>query len=428
MIYGQSLMPHGRSWYEDNIGARPIYPKLNEILTCSIAIVGGGYTGLSAAYHLAKAGQDVVLLETGRLGEGASGYNGGQLGTGLRHWVNDLEKYYGFERTKALFSLSEEAKADILGWHQCTEGGIDYCRGQLSLTHRKRLNRAYEAHIAHMLRYDYHDLHFMDKVETQMRLGSSFYHGGVYDAGTGHIQPLKLVVALGRAAAAAGAALYEQSSVKAIKREKGAFMLETSKGAVRAERVLLATNAYVLGRAYGADRYIMPIHSYIGATEPLLTSATLLPGGESVDDSRFVVRYFRKSFDKRLLFGGAESYNGKIPRDLGKRLYEQILEIYPQLRGVTLSHQWGGVVAITRERMPYIREIEPGMTYCGGYSGHGVMLANFVGKLYSEWVLGKRERFEQFRQLKISPLPGGSRFRQSLLFLALHWFAFLDHL
>lgn len=425
MVQKNKISP-GVSWYEDSLGERPSFPFFVEKADCDVAIIGGGFTGLSAAYHLAKAGVSVVLIDGARFGDGASGRNGGQMGTGQRQWVEKLEKQYGFERAKALFDLAEDAKTDLMQFNADPAVDIDFMPGQMSLVHKKREVAAYQAHIETMQRYGYNHLQFMDKQETADRLGSNFYHAGIRDTGTGHVNPLKLVVALAKAASRAGAKLYEGTAATALRRHNGKCIVTTEDGYITADRVLLATNAYDLGLQHLVERHIVAIRSYIGATSPLPLDSTVLSGNEAVDDSRFVVRYFRKSADNRLLFGGAESYDDQVPSDLESRIRRQIAEIYPKLQAMELTHCWGGTVAITVERMPYVHDVMPGVTYCGGYSGHGVMMAPFLGKLYAETVLGKTERLERFKDLDISRFPGGTALRKPLLFLAMNWFALLD--
>ena len=176
--------------------------------------------------------------------------------------------------------------------------------------------------------------------------------------------------------------------------------------------------------------HVMPISSFIGATVPLEGEAdrTVLPGRQSVDDSRFVVRYFRRLADGRLLFGGREAYGGETPRDIAAGVRRQMTEVYPALKDIEITHAWGGSVGITLPRQPFVREVMPGVTAIGGYSGHGVMLSNFTGKMWAEAVAGNRDRLALFRELNIPSFPGGRRFRRPMLTLALTWYAMLDRL
>lgn len=425
MVEKSGISP-GVSWYEESVANRPFYPALTEKKQCDVAIIGGGFTGLSAAYHLAKAGLSVVLVDAARFGDGASGRNGGQMGTGQRQWVEKLEKKLGFERTKALFDLAEEAKADILSLHENGVIDFDYMQGQLSLVHKKREISAYRRHVDIMQRYGYNELSFMEKSETEERLGSNFYYAGIRDNGTGHIHPLKFVIGLAALATKAGAQLFENSRATNLRADNGKCVITTGNASIISERVLLATNGYNLGLQRFVESHIVPIRSYIGATTPLPIESEILPGGEAVDDSRFVVRYFRKSSDNRLLFGGVESYGNAVAPHLPDRIRAQMVEIFPKLANIGLTHCWGGTVGITVERMPYVRAIMPGVTYCGGYSGHGVMLAPFLGKLYAESVLKKGDRLSLFKELKISSFPGGTALRAPLLWLAMRFFALMD--
>ncbi|HMQ57256.1 MAG TPA: FAD-binding oxidoreductase, partial [Rhizobiaceae bacterium] len=159
---------------------------------------------------------------------------------------------------------------------------------------------------------------------------------------------------------------------------------------------------------------------------PLPADSPVLPGGESVDDSRFVVRYFRRNAEGRLLFGGREAYTADNPGDITRHIRRQIAEIYPALKDVEITHAWGGSVGITMPREPFVREVQPRVTSIGGFSGHGVMLSNFTGRLYAERLLGGSDRLKAVRELKVPPFPGGRRFRKPLLTLALTWFAMRD--
>lgn len=428
MLYQSPISP-GFSWYEDTAGPRPEYPALDGDRQADVVIIGGGFTGLSAATHLAKAGTNVVLIEAHRFGDGASGRNGGQLGTGQRAWAEELESELGFTRAKALFDLAEEAKAYLLDFTAANGIDIDYMPGQMSVAHKPRYVDDYKAHAEIMAsRFNYPHVSFMDASETAERLGSTHYYGGTRDTGTGHIHPLKLVIGTGRAAAAAGAHLFEKTPSTGITSQGGKVRVTTPRGTITAQKCLIAVNAYGGKLEPVSAAHIMPIGSFIGATVPLGADSKVIPGGESVDDSRFVVRYFRKSRDGRLLFGGREIYGVNDPKDIHIHIRKQITEIYPALKDVEITHGWGGYVGITVPRKPFVREVMPNVISMGGYSGHGVMLSNFFGKLYAEAVAGNRDRLKLIEELKIPPFPGGRRFRTPLLFLALNWFALRDRI
>ncbi|MBC2885693.1 FAD-binding oxidoreductase [Ochrobactrum sp. CM-21-5] len=429
----QSPISPGLSWYEASVSDRPQYPELNGSRQADVIVIGGGYTGLSAAYHLARQGADVVLIEAARFGDGASGRNGGQFGTGQRTWAEELEAEYGFERAKALFDVAEEAKTCLLAFADEHKIDMDYVPGQISVVHKPRYLKQYERHVELMAtRFHYPHLRSLDRAETAKLLGSDRYHGGIYDTGTGHIHPLKLLIGTAKAAKAAGAHLYENTTATKIGTASGRVEVETTHGTISARHALIAVNAY--NGAYGgllesaSASHVMPIRSFIGATVPLGDDSPVIPGGESVDDSRFVVRYFRRAKDGRLLFGGREAYTADNPRDISIHIRRQIAEIYPMLENVEITHSWGGSVGITMPRQPFVREVMPGVISAGGYSGHGVMLANHMGKLYAEAISGKREKLKLFEELRIPAFPGGRRLRSPLLFLALSWYALMDRL
>lgn len=425
----QSPISPGVSWYEDTVGDRPTYAALDGDARVDVAIVGGGFTGLSAAVHLAKAGVKVMLLEQYRLGDGASGRNGGQMNTGQRTGIDELEQELGWTRAKALFDLAEEAKAHLLEFAEANGIEIDYQTGHLSVAHKERYVADYRAYCDYLTdRVGYPHISFMDAEETAWRVGSRRYFGGMRDEGTGHIHPLKLVVGTARVASAAGARLHERTPVTSIEAINGKVRIETPAGIVTADKALIATNAHGRDLDPVSAAHIMPIGSFIGATPPLGPESPVLPGGESVDDSRFVVRYFRKTRDGRLLFGGRELYSTSDPSDIANAIRRQIAEVYPALAEVELTHAWGGYVGITMPRKPFMREVKPNVISIGGFSGHGVMLANFAGKLYAEAISGNRDRLRLFEDLKIQPFPGGRTLRPLLLYLALNWYALRDRL
>jgi gamma-glutamylputrescine oxidase len=266
----QSPIAPGLSLYQATAGDRQTYPALDGSRRADVAIIGGGYTGLQAAYNLAKAGVETVLIDASRFGDGASGRNGGQLGTGQRWWPEEMEEQLGYERSKALFDLAERAKHHLLDFAKDHGIDIDYMPGQMNVAHKAAYIRSYveNAEIA-ALRYDYPHMRFMDEAETRERLGSKRYYCGVRDVGTGHIHPLKLLVGLARAAQAAGAALFEMTKATAIRKSGSAVIIETATGMITADRVLIACNGHIGDLEPVTARHVMPIRSFIGATGPL---------------------------------------------------------------------------------------------------------------------------------------------------------------
>ncbi len=425
----QSPIAPGISWYQSTVTERPEYPALDGSKTTDVAIVGGGFTGLQAAYNLATAGLSVVVIEGCRIGDGASGRNGGQMGTGQRWYPEELEAELGYERSKALFDLAENAKKYVLSFAETHGIDMEFMPGQMNVSHKPGHDKEYQrtAEIA-ATRYGYPHLAYMDGKETAERVGSKRFFCGVRDSGTGHIHPLKLIVGLARAAKAAGADIHEMTKASSIRQSGGKTLIETPTGTITADKVLIATNAYIGNLEPVTAAHVMPIRSFIGATVPLDKFPTVIAGKESIADSRFVVRYWRRTRDGRLLFGGREAYTSDTPRDISTHIRRQIAEIYPELKDIEITHGWGGSVGITMPRKPFAREVMPGVISIGGYSGHGVMLSNYCGKLYADMVTGKGRELDHLLDLKIPPFPGGAKFRSPLLFLALTWYALRDKL
>ncbi len=424
----QSPISPGRSWYEDSCGARPQYPPLDGDRDCDVVIVGGGFCGLSAALRLAEAGTNVVLLEAHRLGDGASGRNGGQMGSGQRASVLELEKELGFERAKALWDMAEDAKRFLHETAYRHDFTYDFLPGQLTPMHKRRYEKeAREEAEAIGGRFGYGEIRYLDRSEMAAALGSTAYFGGTLDEGTGHIHPMKYLIGLGKAAAEAGAQLHEQTAALKIERNNK-VAVKTRHGTVTAERCLLALNGYHGDLRPELAAHVLPLKSFIGATEPLGHNSPVLPGKQAVDDSRFVVRYFRKTADNRLLFGGREAYGAATPTDIEAAIRKQIAQIYPDLANVKLTHTWGGNVGITMPRMPFVRELEPGLWSAGGFSGHGVMMSNYTGRLIAEQMLGGSEQLRLLTELKIPSFPGGKLLRNPIKVLALTWYAMLDRI
>ena len=399
----------------------PDRPPLAGSRRADVCIVGGGFTGLSAALHLAEGGAEVVLVEKGLLADGASGRSGGQIHSGQRRDVLWLEKHFGFERAKALWDVAEDAKALVRTLVVRHAIACDLRSGVIEAQHKPSLMRdAAELVEALNGRYGYDRATLLDQAGTAAALGSERYFGAIMDRGGGHLDPLRFALGLARAAGAAGAALHERTPAVALRHEGGKPVVVTSFGEIRADTVIVATNGRSGPFETETRRRILGVNSFIIATEPLgPMAADILPGGESVADSQFVVRYWRKLADGRLVFGGGESNAGHVPADIIGFVRPHLLRVYPQLADTPISHGWGGIVSVTIPRLPYVRAIRPSVWAAGGFSGQGVALAPYTGKLLADRLLGRPDRLDLLTGLTIPAVPGSAWLRRALVTLAI---------
>jgi len=434
-------LPHAPSLYAAAPDPTPAFPRLGEDVRAHVAIIGGGYTGLSAALHLAEAGIDAVVVEANSVGWGASGRNGGQLHTGQRRDQDWLAAKLGRDEARSLWRLAEEAKALTLGLIARHRIDCDWRPGLIEAVHKARLVDDERAYVDTLRDdYGYEPVAWLDREQVAAATGTPHYFGGRLDRGAGHLDPLKLAHGLARAAAQAGARIFEGSAALAIDGDatRGftvrcrsvAEATRAVSGTVWADIVLLAGNGYLHGLDPEAEARVMPIDNYILATAPIGAGQAggLIPGGEAVSDSRFVVYYFRPTVDGRLVFGGGETYSRTPPRDLAGFVRRHMLGIYPQLRDVKVDHAWAGTLAITMKRLPFIRRLRPGVYVASGYSGQGVAIAPFAGKVIAEAIGGDPARLDRFAALPVPPFPGGRLLRYPALVAGMTWYALRDRL
>ncbi len=417
------------SWYAATANELAPFPALKGEARADVCVVGGGYTGLSAALHLAEAGLSVVLLEAHRVGFGASGRNGGQLGSGQRMTQDVLEKLMGEVEAGKLWQLAEDAKALVKGL--VTRHDIDCAlkpgvAWTASSASEVRHLHDYTGHLARA--YGYDEIETLDAQACHALCPSPDYKGGILDMGAGHLHPLNFALGLARAASAAGARICEASEVLQI--EEGApAVLRCADGVVRADHVILACNGYLGGLNRQVARKVMPINNYVVATEPLGTrTQEVLTRDVAVADARFVVNYFRLSGDGRLLFGGGESYGYRFPADIAALVRKPMLEIFPHLKDVRIDYAWGGTLAITLRRLPYLARLGANILTASGYSGHGVGTATHAGQLMALAIQGQATGFDTMARLPAPAFPGGAALRSPLLVLAMTWFALRDRL
>ncbi|MDJ0827279.1 MAG: FAD-binding oxidoreductase [Rhodobacter sp.] len=414
------------SWYAATAEPLPPFPEFKGETRADVCIVGGGFTGLSAALHLAQKGYEVALIEAHRVGFGASGRNGGQVSGGQRQDQDTLERRYGRDDARKLWDIALESVALVKSL--IADHGIDaaWRDGVAHVDWSAKGAAASQAYAGKLARdYGYDKIEPLDRAAARALIGSEAFHGGAVDWGAGHIHPLRFALGLARSAQAAGARIFEMNEAHHV----APGLVRTAKGRVKADHIVLACNGYLGGLERATAARVMPINNFIVASEPLGDLADeVLAKDIAVADSKFVVNYWRLSEDRRLLFGGGESYGYRFPRDIAALVRKPMLRIYPQLKDTKIDYAWGGTLAITTTRMPDFSRPRPGLWSASGYSGHGVALATLAGQIVAEAIHGQTARFDVMAKARPGPFPGGGGLRSPLLALAMTWYALRDRL
>lgn len=417
---------HAASYYAASSHPQPDYPALQGELKVDVCVVGGGFSGLNTAIELAERGLSVALLEARRIGWGASGRNGGQLIRGVGHGVERFEPVIGQEGVRQLKLMGLEAVEIVR--QRVERYGIDcdlkwgYC--DLANKPRELAGLAEDAQELRSLGYR-HALKLVEPEDMHSVVGSDRYVGGLVDMGSGHLHPLNLALGEAAVAASLGVRLFEHSSVTRI--DYGPrIKVHTAQGTVQAQTLVLGCNAYLNGLNPEIGGKVLPAGSYVIATEPLSPeqASQLLPQDMAVCDQRVTVDYYRLSADRRLLFGGACHYSGRDPRDIGAYMRPKMLDVFPQLAGVRIDYQWGGMIGIGANRLPQIGRLkdQPNVFYAQAYAGHGLNATHLAGRLLGEAIAGQHsDGFELFAKVPHMTFPGGKHLRSPLLALGMLW-------
>lgn len=393
-----------------------------------VVVLGGGIAGCSAALHLAKRGYRVALLEACVVGYGASGRSGGQTIFGLATSQKALIAQVGRDDARHLFDLSIEALD--LTQSLISEYAID-CDYQANHVHVATKPR----HLLELRDWvrELHDDHgytsarLLDRDELQAHVRSDRYSGGLIDSRSGHLHPLKFTQGVARAAAAAGVEIFENSQV--LRYQDGPeVIVHTAQGSVRCAHLVLCGNAYLGAVAPALARRILGVGTYIIATEPLGEERmrALLPSNAAIADINWILDYFRRSADHRLLFGGRVSYSAVQPPRLAESMRHRMLRILPTLADVKIAYAWGGYLDITMSRAPDFGRLSPNVFYLQGFSGHGMTLTGLAGKLVAEAIAGTAERFDVFARIPHRDFPGGQLLRRPSLITAMLYYRLRD--
>jgi len=397
-------------------------------LRCDVCVVGGGFTGLSTALHLAQRGYKVRLVEAQRIGFGASGRNGGQVGQGQRVDQDELEERFGFDRAVDLWKIGNQAVELVRTLSQSPLIEADFHPGWIHADHKRRFVDHSEAYVAKLQQdYGYEHIRFLSQSDLRERVNSPAYFGGTLDTRAGHIHPLQLALGIARMAQEAGATLHERSRVlRLVEGKKN--VVHTDAATITADYVVLACNGYVGGLHNDVTRRVMPINNFIIATEPLdpKTQETIIKGNIAVADSKFVVNYYRFSDDHRLLFGGTETYRYRFPKNIAQSVRKPLGVIFPQLADVRIDYAWGGTLGITMSRLPHYQCYNGNVLSVSGFSGHGVAMGTLSGQIAADMIAGQAERFDIMSSLPIPAFPGGKHLQHPLLILAMLWYSLRD--
>ena len=395
-----------------------------------VCVVGGGYTGLSTALHLARRGYKVTLLEAQRVGFGASGRNGGQVGAGQRLDQDALERMVGLDHARRLAELAREAVELVKALAAEPSVACRFHPGIIHAAHKASLV-GLEHDYAEKLQREYAYPHISTLTQAEMRelIGSDAYFGGTIDTASGHLDPMKYALGLARLAEAEGVTIHENARVTQI--DGGPKVtVRTDRAQIAADSVVLGCNGY-LGRLNNkVAAHVMPINNFIVATAPMSPQAQerIIRHNHAVADSKFVINYFRFSDDHRLIFGGTESYGYRFPHDIAAKVRKPLRQIFPQLADVQIDHAWGGSLGITMNRMPHFERLSGNILSMSGFSGHGVAMATLAGQLGAEAIAGQTERFDVMARVPTPSFPGGTLLRSPLLVLGMLWFSLRDRL
>jgi len=417
-----------RSYYVATAPVLASYPTLQGCETADVCVVGGGLAGLSTALELRRRGYSVVVLEGKTVGWGASGRNGGQAIVGHSS-ESAIISQFGAADAKRAWDVSVDGLHLMRRRIKDHAIDCDYVPGWLYLAINDRKARALREDFEFTrTAFDYPHQTWIPPEELGQWIASTRFKGGLHDSLSGHLHPLKYTRGIAAAATASGARIFENSRATAITR--GAQpVVKTDGGEVRCSFIVLAGNSYLGDLAPELSARIMPVGTYVVASEPLAPELAdgLIRNRAAVCDSNFVLDYFRVTNDNRVCFGGRVSYSAMTPVNLEQSMKDRMLRVFPQLgQDVKIEFAWGGFVDITMNRAPDFGRLADNIYYLQGFSGHGLALTGIAGRIAAEAIAGQAERFDLYARLKHMPFPGGRLLRTPALVLGMLWYRMLD--
>jgi len=415
---------HASSYYAASRKLKIEYPSLVGEHRCDVAVVGAGFTGVSTALYLAERGYDVALVESNRIGWGASGRNGGQLIDGFTN-VEKFERRSGQQvEADMVRQMGLECRDIVVQRIEQYSIDCDLKFGYIDIAARPKELQGLEESLEYHQKNNYpHEMRLVSRDELREFIDSDSYIGGLTNEGNGHLHPLDLCIGEAQAANELGATIFEQTRATRVLHGSKP-VVETESGKIFANKVVLAGNAYLRETEPKLRRTIFPAGSYVIATEPLgdTRANELTPADIAFCEQCIALNYFRLSADKRLLFGGMCNYSGRVPKSITASLRPKMLDIFPQLEDVRIDYEWGGNIAISVNRCPQFGRIKDNTYYVQGYSGHGIAPTHLAGKMLADIICGDSEQFDVFSKVRHIPLPGGKWFASPAIALGMMYY------
>lgn len=422
------------SYYQASQHQHTQYPSLQGLLEVETCIIGGGLSGIGTALPLAQQNRSVALIEAAQIGYGASGRNGGQVIYGYAAEISKIASMIGQQNAQTLWKWSCEAVN--LVEQQIREYNIDcdWQRGYAHVAIRPHHMHALTAWVKEAAtNYQFHDYQIWNQTQLQQQLASERYCGAIFDQLAGHLHPLNYTHGLAKAAASAGALLFEHSPMLNLEPWQHGYRITTPNGSIVSKNVVLAVNAFNRSLHHPLtqtlESKILPVGTYMIATEPLGEQATqLIRNNMAVCDTRFVLDYFRLSADNRLLFGGKVNYSGREPaqKQLTRSMRSDMLKVFPQLNDVRIEYAWGGQVDISMNRAPHFGRLNPQLYFLQGFSGHGMAATGLGGQIIAEAISGDDSRLRLFETIPHRNFPGGKLLRLPSQWLGVAYYRLKD--
>ncbi|MDE8349290.1 MAG: FAD-binding oxidoreductase [Acidocella sp.] len=417
---------HAPSYYAASANRQDARPALSGMRTTDVCIIGAGFTGVAAGLELAERGFSVIVLEAVRVGFGASGRNGGQIVNGYSRDLDVISARYGERAGKLIGGMALEGGNIIR--ERVAKYNIDcnLVNGGLFAAFTQKQMQGLAHHRDVWASFGHHSLEMVDQAGLAAHVVTNEYVGGLIDHLGGHIHPLNLVQGEAAALESIGGQIFENSPVIAV--DTGAQpIVKTPNGEVRAKYLLVCGNAYLGNLLPELATKIMPVSTQVLATEPLGDEAArLLPSNVCVEDCNYVLDYYRRSADNRIIYGGGIVYGGADSAAIRAKIIPHMLKTFPSLKNARIDYTWSGNFALTLTRFPQVGKLSPNVYYSHGCSGHGVTTTHLLGRLLGEAVAGSPSRFDVLAALPYYPFPGGKKLRVPLTALGAWYYGLRD--